>query len=132
MKFSILYVPFLSGTFFSQTFSFQWNSIKPDTKSVSYLLRDIESKKIDKLYISNDLTHVYYKELELITDKDNNIDQNSIDMSSQYKRTITSPAIIPKVLESTESAKVESFIMEYNPEQPFQIAPIIDNFSSNS
>jgi cell division protease FtsH len=130
MKFSILYIPFFIVSFFSKTISFQWNSVKPDTKSLSYLLRDIESKKINKLYISNDLTHIYYKELELITDNDrnNNNNQEIMDLTSQYKRTITSPAVIPKVLESTESAKVESFIMEYNPEQEFQIAPIFNTF----
>jgi len=122
MKFSILYtLPFLFCLFFSKTFSLQWNNAKPDTKSLSYLLRDIESKKIDKLYISNDLSHVYYKENP--TD-----DGDTLDFTTQYKRTITSPAVIPKVLDSTESAKVESFIMEYNPEQGFQVGPIIDNF----
>jgi cell division protease FtsH len=121
MKFSIYYI-FLSVTcLFSKTDSLQWNNAKPDTKSLSYLLRDIESNKIDKIYISNDLTHVYYKENP--TD-----DSDTLDFTSQYKRTITSPAVIPKVLESSEKGKVESFIMEYNPEQGFQIAPIIDNF----
>jgi len=121
MKFSIYYILLHIGCFFSKTSSLQWNNAKPDTKSLSYLLRDIESKKIDKLYISNDLTHVYYKENP--TD-----DTDTLDFTSQYKRTITSPAVIPKVLESSEKDQVESFIMEYNPEQGFQIAPIIDNF----
>ena len=123
MKFSILYLPFFHvlSVLIHKTDSFQWNSNNPETRSLSYLLRDIESKNIDKLYVSNDLTKVYYKELELVIDENNK-------QSTQYKRTITSPAIIPKVLESSERGHVESFIMEYNPEQPFQIAPIIDNF----
>ena len=121
MKFSIYYILFYLCSFVSKTTSLQWNSAKPDTASLSYLLRDIESKKIDKLYISNDLTHVYYKENPID-------DEDTLDFTSQYKRTITSPAIIPKLLESSERGQVESFIMEYNPEQPFQIAPLIDNF----
>ena len=116
--FPILYVLFFQGFFFSKTDSFQWNNVKPETRSLSYLLRDIDTRNIDKLYVSNDLTKVYYKELKLIDEKD----------TTQYKRTILSPAIIPKVLDSTESAKVESFIMEYNPEQSVQLGPIIDNF----
>jgi len=129
MKLSILYFPFFLASLFSKTFSLQWNNYKPETKSLSYLLRDIESKKIDKIYISNDLTHIYYKELELIPDIDKTKDKTEImDFTTQYKRTITSPAVIPKVLDSTESAKVESFIMEYNPEQGFQVAPILNTF----
>jgi cell division protease FtsH len=115
MKFSILYV---LSFFLTTTNSFKWNSNNPETRSLSYLLRDIESRNIDKLYVSNDLTKVYYKENKLIDEKDR----------TEYKRTILSPAIIPKVLESTESAKVESFIMEYNPEQGFQVGAVLDNF----
>jgi cell division protease FtsH len=121
MKFSILYV---LSFFLTTTNSFKWNSNNPETRSLSYLLRDIETRNIDKLYVSNDLTKVYYKENKLIND---NNEDNTLSRTL-YKRTILSPAIIPKVLDSTESAKVESFIMEYNPEQGFQIAPILDNF----
>jgi cell division protease FtsH len=118
MKFSILYVLSVFPFLISKTNSFQWNNANPETRSLSYLLRDIDNRNIDKLYVSNDLTKVYYKELQLTDEKD----------TTQYKRTILSPAIIPKVLDSTESAKVESFIMEYNPEQSFQVGALLDNF----
>jgi cell division protease FtsH len=120
MKFFSFFI-YLS-LFIKKTDSFQWSN--PETRSLSYLLRDIENKNIDKLYLSNDLTKVYYKENKLINDynEDNTLSR------TLYKRTILSPAIIPKVLDSTESAKVESFIMEYNPEQSFQVGALLDNF----
>lgn len=111
---SFLYI-FLSSSVFSH--GFQWNSNPVETRSISYLLKDIENHKIKNLYISNDLSRIYYKEVD--------IDTLSV---SQNLRSIASPAIIPKVLDATEQTGVESFIMEYNPEMTIDVRQITDMF----
>jgi len=111
---SFLYI-FLSSSVFSH--GFQWNSNPVETRSISYLLKDIENHKIKNLYISNDLSRIYYKEVD--------IDTLSV---SQNLRSIASPAIIPKVLDATEQTGVESFIMEYNPENTIDVRQITDMF----
>ena len=105
------------STIFPITHGFQWNNNGIETRSISYLLKDIETQKIKNLYISNDLTRVYYKE----------VDVDKL-VASRNLRTISSPAIIPKVLESTQKTGIETFIMEYNPENRFQIGQLLDTF----
>ena len=99
------------------SFGFQWNFKGIETRSLSYLLKDIETRKIKDLYISNDLSRIYYKEVDI----------DSL-ISNREIRSISSPTIIPKVLETTEKFGVESFIMEYNPENRFSFNQIADTF----
>ena len=99
------------------TSGFDLYNNRVETRSISYLLKDIENHKIKNLYISNDLSRIYFKEIDI----------DSL-TASQNLRSIASPAIIPKVLDATESAGIESFIMEYNPENRIDLREIADMF----
>ena len=107
--YSLFIIPVISG--------FDFNINRIETRSISYLLKDIENHKIKNLYISNDLSRIYYKEVDIDTLS-----------PSQNLRSIASPAIIPKVLDATEKEGIESFIMEYNPENRVDLGQVVDMF----
>lgn len=66
------------------------------TESMSELMREIKSKKIDNLYIQNDLQKIYIQEND----------------ETDYKIVISNPILTKRVMEKAEDNNINAFIMQ--------------------